>query len=156
MLWPGRCGSEGTAELDRRFRRAPRMFYCARWTCGRDKDIHTPIGTIFVALTSGLDINSTKLPSGVTVMRSIAKRIACLCVLLTIWSAVAFAAHHHSSAADSTTCTVCIAAHSASPKTTTTLPRVMFVTVSTFRPEPVSARQLLTIFVLCVRPPPEV
>jgi hypothetical protein len=89
-------------------------------------------------------------------MRSIMKRMACLCVLLTIWSAVAFAAHQHSGTTDSATCTVCIAAHSASPKTTTTLPRVMFVTVSTFRPEPVSAKQFLTIFVLCVRPPPEV
>jgi hypothetical protein len=87
-------------------------------------------------------------------MRSISKRIACLCVLLTFWSAMAFAAHQHSSATESATCTVCIAAHSASPKTTTTLPRVMFVSVSTFLPEPVSAKPRLTVFVLCVRQPP--
>ena len=89
-------------------------------------------------------------------MRSMSKRIACLCLLLTVWSAVAFAAHQHSTATESATCTVCIAAHSASPKTTTTLPRVMFLPVDTFRPEPVSAKQRLTIFVLCVRPPPSV
>lgn len=89
-------------------------------------------------------------------MRSMSKRIACLCVLLTFWSAMAFAAHQHSTATESATCTVCIAAHSASPKTTTTLPRVMFLPVDTFRPEPVSAKQRLTIFVLCVRPPPSV
>lgn len=89
-------------------------------------------------------------------MRSMSKRIACLCVLLTFWSAMAFAAHQHSTATESATCTVCIAAHSASPKITTTLPRVMFLPVDTFRPEPVSAKQRLTVFVLCVRPPPSV
>jgi hypothetical protein len=87
-------------------------------------------------------------------MRSISKRIACLCVLLTLWSAIAFAAHQHSNSTESATCTVCIAAHSASPKTTTTLAKVLFVSLSTFRPEPVSAKQHLTVFVLCVRPPP--
>jgi hypothetical protein len=89
-------------------------------------------------------------------MRSMSKRIACLCVLLTFWSAVAFAAHQDSTATESATCTLCIAAHSASPKITTTLPRVMFVPVDTFRPEPVSVQQRLTVFVLCVRPPPSV
>jgi hypothetical protein len=89
-------------------------------------------------------------------MRSISKRIACLCVLLTLWSAISFATHQHSNATESSTCTVCIAAHSASPKTTTTLQRVMFVSVSNFQPEPVSAKQRLTVFVLCVRPPPSV
>jgi hypothetical protein len=89
-------------------------------------------------------------------MRSIAKRIACLCVLLTFWSAIAFAAHQHSNATESATCGVCIAAHSASPKTTTTLPRVLFVSVSTFLPEPISAKQRLIVFALCVRPPPSV
>jgi hypothetical protein len=89
-------------------------------------------------------------------MRSISKCIACLCVVLTFWSAVAFAMHQHSNTTESATCTVCIAAHSASPKTTVTLPTVMFVPVSTFRPDPVSAKQHLTVFVLCVRPPPTV
>jgi len=69
---------------------------------------------------------------------------------------MAFAAHQHSNATESATCTVCIAAHSASPKTTTTLPRVLFVSVSTFLPEPISAKQRLIVFALCVRPPPSV
>jgi len=87
-------------------------------------------------------------------MRPISKRIACLCLLLTFWSAMAFAAHQHSASADSATCTVCIAAHTASPKTTTTLPKVTFVPVSVFRPEPLAAKQRLIAFALCVRPPP--
>ena len=89
-------------------------------------------------------------------MRSLSKCIACLCVVLTFWSALAFATHQHSNATESATCTVCIAAHSASPTTTTPLPRVLFVSVYTFLPEPISAKQRLIVFALCVRPPPSV
>jgi hypothetical protein len=109
-----------------------------------------------IAFLSRFGINSNEAFHGVAVMRSMSKRIACLCVLLTFWSAVAFAMHQHSNTTESATCTVCIAAHSASPKTTTPLPKVMFVSVSTFRPEPVSAKQRLIAFALCVRPPPTV
>jgi len=89
-------------------------------------------------------------------MRSISKRIACLCLLLTFWSAIAFAVHQHSNATEAAKCTVCIAAHSASPKATTTLPKVLFVSASTFRPKPVSAKQCLIAFALSVRPPPSI
>jgi hypothetical protein len=77
--------------------------------------------------------------------------------MLTFWSALAFAAHHHSNPTEAAKCTVCIAAHSASPKATTTLPRVLFVSVSTFfLPEPISTKQRLIVFALSVRPPPSV
>jgi hypothetical protein len=109
-----------------------------------------------VAFISLFGIDSNEAAVGVAFVRSISKRIACLGLLLTIWSAIAFATHQHWGATESSTCTVCIAAHSASPQTATTLPRVMFVSVSTFLPEPVSAKPLLTVFVLCVRPPPGV
>ena len=89
-------------------------------------------------------------------MRSISKCIAWLCILLTVSSAVEFAAHNHSSATDAAKCTVCIAAHSASPKTTSILPDATFVPVATFRPKPVSAKQRVIAFALCVRPPPNV
>lgn len=89
-------------------------------------------------------------------MRSIAKRTAWVCVLLTLWSAMAFAAHQHSNATESAPCTVCVAAHSAAPKTTFTLPTVTFVAVRKVRVEPVSARQRFTPFALTVRPPPGV
>jgi hypothetical protein len=109
-----------------------------------------------VAFIWRFGIDSNEVFVGLAFMRSISKRIACLCVLLTFWSAIAFATHQHLSPTESSTCTVCIAAHSASPQTATVLPTVMFVSVSTFRPEPVSAKQRLTVFVLCVRPPPSV
>jgi hypothetical protein len=82
--------------------------------------------------------------------------MALLCLLLTFWSAIAFAVHQQSSAAEAAKCTICIAAHSASPKVTTTLPKVLFVSSSTFLPEPISAKQRLKVFALCVRPPPSV
>ncbi|MGO9647486.1 MAG: hypothetical protein ACLPOO_05475 [Terriglobales bacterium] len=89
-------------------------------------------------------------------MKSILKRIAWLCVLLTFWSAIACAAHQHSSSIESAKCSVCAAVQSASPKAPATLTRVTFVVVATFRPRPVSAKQRLIAFALCVRPPPSV
>ena len=89
-------------------------------------------------------------------MRLIWKRIAFLCLLLTLWSAVAVVAHHHSSATDAVKCSVCMAAHAAVPKTTSNLPKASSVCLSTFRQDPVSAKQRLVGFALSVRPPPTV
>jgi len=89
-------------------------------------------------------------------MRSISKTIAWMCLLLTLLSAVAFVVHHHSSATEAAKCTVCVAARSASPKATSTLPDATFVPVATFRSKPVSAKQRVIAFALCVRPPPGV
>ena len=110
----------------------------------------------YIAFVSNSGVDSSEVFHGVTVMRSISKKIACLCVLLTFWSAMAFAAHQHSNATESANCTVCIAAHSASPKATVILPKVLFVSVCTFRPKPVSAKQRLIAFALSVRPPPAI
>ena len=88
-------------------------------------------------------------------MRSISRRIACLCVLLTIWSAIEFFTHQHANSTDSATCTVCIAANSASPKAAAVIvPRVLFASGRTFQPRPVSAKQRRIAFALAVRPPP--
>ena len=71
-------------------------------------------------------------------------------------SAIAFAVHQHSNATQSAKCTVCIAANSASPKATSAPLRARFIAVSTFRAEPVAAKQCLIAFALSVRPPPSV
>jgi hypothetical protein len=89
-------------------------------------------------------------------MRPLPKVIACFCLLLTFWSAFAFAAHHHSNANEAAKCTVCVAAHSAAPKATARLPKAALVCVSTFRADPVSAKQRVIAFALSVRPPPAV
>ena len=89
-------------------------------------------------------------------MQSISKRIAWLLLLLTLWSAFALVTHHHSSATEAAKCTVCVAAHSASPKDISTLLKATFVAVSTFRADPVAAKQRIAVFALSVRPPPSV
>ena len=89
-------------------------------------------------------------------MRSFSKRIALLCLLLTLCSAVATITHHHSSANDAAKCTVCVAAHSAAPQAASVLPKQAFVRTSLSQTEPVSAKQRLVAFALSVRPPPAV
>jgi len=89
-------------------------------------------------------------------MRSIVKYVALMCLLLTLWSAVAFVAHHHSNGADSAKCTVCVSAHTAAPKATAHFSKATFTAVSSFRADPVSVKQLLAVFALSVRPPPAI
>jgi len=91
-------------------------------------------------------------------MRSKSKRIAWLCLLLTLLSVYAFAVHHHSGSDDPATCTVCVAAHSASPVASSALPQSVLVPIQVVQAaEPVDdAQQRLIAFALTVRPPPEV
>lgn len=89
-------------------------------------------------------------------MRSSVKYVALLCLMLTLWSALAFAAHHHTNGTDSAKCAVCVAAHSAAPKATASLLQAKFTPVSTCLPEPVFATQRFAAFALSVRPPPAI
>jgi hypothetical protein len=89
-------------------------------------------------------------------MRSWSKRIAWLCLLLTLSAAYSLAAHNHSNSIDAAKCTVCVAAHSASPVTAARLPHAVFVPLRIISAaEPVAAKQRLIAFALFVRPPPE-
>jgi hypothetical protein len=89
-------------------------------------------------------------------MSSSLKRVAWLSLLLTLWSAFAFAVHHHSSQDESTTCQVCVAAQSAAPASASPTPKPVFRRVLPFRPQPSAAKQHLVAFALSVRPPPAV
>jgi hypothetical protein len=89
-------------------------------------------------------------------VRSSVKYVALLCLMLTLWSALAFAAHHHTNSTDSAKCTVCVAAHSAAPKATASLLQAKFTPLSTRLPEPVFATQRFVAFALSVRPPPAI
>ena len=93
---------------------------------------------------------------GSTGVRSILKSVALLCLGLTFWSALAFAAHHHSNPTEAAKCRVCVAAHSASPQVTSTPRPATFITVFILLAEPVPAKQRVVAFALSVRPPPEV
>jgi hypothetical protein len=87
-------------------------------------------------------------------VRSISKKVAVVCLLLTVWSAAALAAHHHSSATESTRCPVCVTSHSAAPKAIAPLPQAKFVYASAPVLETISAQQRLIFSALRVRPPP--
>src|SRR5438445_10980425 len=89
-------------------------------------------------------------------VRSVVKYLAVMCLLLTFWSAIAFAAHHHSNRTEAAKCTVCVAAHSAAPKATASLLKAKFIPISTFLREPVFAAQSYVAFALSVRPPPAI
>ncbi|HEV3308278.1 MAG TPA: hypothetical protein VGZ91_17690 [Candidatus Sulfotelmatobacter sp.] len=89
-------------------------------------------------------------------MLSISKRIAWLSLLLTLWSALAFAVHHHSSQDESAACQVCVAAHSATPTHASAAPKPIFRKTVRYRPKPTATKQLLVAFALYVRPPPAV
>lgn len=109
-----------------------------------------------VALALYFGVDSINAFVGVSHVRSIVKSLAVICLLLTFWSAIAFAAHHHLNGAESAKCTVCVAAHSAAPKATTNLLKAKFTPISTFRAEPVFAKQSFVVFALSVRPPPAI
>ena len=87
-------------------------------------------------------------------MRSKVKCVALLCLMLTLWSALGFATHHHANGAESAKCTICVAAHSAAPRTVSAPLKVTFVPVFAFRLEPISSAERLVVFALSVRPPP--
>jgi hypothetical protein len=89
-------------------------------------------------------------------MRSISKRIAWLGLLLTLWSALAFAIHHHSNADESASCQVCIAAHSSTPVVASPTPKPVFRRAVAFQLQTAAAKQRLIAFALSVRPPPVV
>jgi hypothetical protein len=92
-------------------------------------------------------------------MRPFSRWIAVLCVLLIVASAIAFVAHDHSDDANGTEsakCSVCVAAHSASPAGLAPALDTTLLSVSTIRMAPVvAAKQRLIAFALAVRPPPE-
>jgi len=89
-------------------------------------------------------------------MRSLSKKIAFLCLLLTVFSAVGLVAHHHSSRIDAAKCSACVAAYSAAPKAVSVLAKATIVFSSAVVLDPVSAQQRLIPFALRVRPPPTV
>jgi hypothetical protein len=86
--------------------------------------------------------------------RFIVKYVAIVCLMLTLWSAVAAVAHHHPKGTESAKCSVCVAAHSVAPKVAANLAKTTFSSVTMFRAVPVSAKERLVAFALSVRPPP--
>lgn len=87
-------------------------------------------------------------------VRPIAKFVAVISLLLTLWSALAVVAHHHAKGTESAKCSVCVAAHSATPKACVAAVRATFTSLSAFCSAAVPAKKRFVAFVLSVRPPP--
>jgi len=87
-------------------------------------------------------------------VRFVIKSTATFCLLLTIWSAVGFAAHHHSNSTESAKCTVCVAAHTSAPRATAAPQKVTLTHVIAVPAEPLAANEAVVAFALSVRPPP--
>ena len=87
-------------------------------------------------------------------MQSLSKRVASLCLLLTLWSAVALVLHHHSSADEASSCQVCVSTHSTAPTSITAAPKPVFHKIFIAQKQPRSTEQRLIAFALSVRPSP--
>jgi hypothetical protein len=109
-----------------------------------------------IALPCSSGVDSKNALSQISTLRRMVRCVALVCMVLTFWSAFAFAAHHHAKGTESVKCTLCVAAHSAAPEATAHLVNATFAQVSTFRAEPVSARERFVIFALSIRPPPAI
>lgn len=113
-------------------------------------------GSALIALEVYFGVDSVNAFCGESNVRSIVKYLAGMCLLLTFWSAIAFAAHHHSNGTEAAKCTICVAADSTAPKATASLRKAKFTPISTFLPGPVFATQRFVAFALSVRPPPAI
>jgi hypothetical protein len=87
-------------------------------------------------------------------MRSTVKLVACLCLLLTLWSAVAVVAHHHANSSESVTCPVCVAARAVAATVTPGALKPVFVQLSTVRVPSSPAQNRLPVFAFSGRAPP--
>lgn len=88
-------------------------------------------------------------------MRPVMKWIACVCLLLTLASAVGFAVHMHATAAAAAHCMICVAAHTSLPAVPVILLLLSAWVVLLRKKEQVAAaKQRLAVFALSVRPPP--
>ena len=86
-------------------------------------------------------------------MRSGVKLTACLCLLLTLLSAVAVVTHQHANG-ESPTCSLCLVARTPAAIATASTPKPVFLFLSTLQLEPITAQYRLSVFALSVRPPP--
>ncbi|PYV86581.1 MAG: hypothetical protein DMG90_20890 [Acidobacteria bacterium] len=88
-------------------------------------------------------------------MRSLAKRVAIVCILLTLWSAVAVVAHHHVNKTDAQKCSVCVSAHGSVAVSRIQTATPIFVQIAPLRFKSFSSEFRVVAFALSVRPPPQ-
>jgi len=87
-------------------------------------------------------------------MRSWMRWPALVCLSLLLWTVAAESTHNHASQTESTSCTICLAAHTASPAPTSTPTTPVFAAIGVAHEEAVVAKARLDSSDLGIRGPP--
>ena len=87
-------------------------------------------------------------------MRSLFRWSAWVCLSLMLWTAAAESTHNHPSQTDAASCSICVAAHSASPTVSSVHARPVFATVGVLQEKEVLAKAENNFSHLGIRGPP--
>lgn len=87
-------------------------------------------------------------------MRFAVRWLACLCLSMMLWTAVAESTHNHPNKTESASCSICVVAHSSAPAATSNQHRPIFAAVGFLQDKEVIAIAQLSVFDLGIRGPP--
>lgn len=87
-------------------------------------------------------------------MGSVLRWSAWLCLSLVLWTAAVESRHHHPNRIDAASCSVCVAAHSASPAASATDTTPVFAAVGLLQEEAVITKARLDFSDSGIRGPP--
>ena len=79
---------------------------------------------------------------------------AWLCLSLLVWTAAAESTHQHPNKAEQSSCSICIAAHSASPAPSSSHTAPVFAAIGLLQEETVAAKARIEFSDLDIRGPP--
>ena len=87
-------------------------------------------------------------------MRLWVRRSAWLCLSLMLWAAAVESTHNHPTQTESASCSICVAAHSASPTVSSIQTAPVFAAIGLLREEDVVAKARFDFADLGIRGPP--
>jgi hypothetical protein len=79
-----------------------------------------------------------------------------LCLALMVWAAAAESTHNHPTATDAASCSICVAAHSTRPTSTSNHTAPVFAAVGLVQEKEVLFKARLDVFDLGIRGPPSI
>lgn len=87
-------------------------------------------------------------------MRSALRWSAWLCLSLMLWTVTAESRHNHPSQTEAATCSICVAAHTASPAAQLNTDKPVSAAMGLLQEKDVIAKSRLDVFELVIRGPP--
>jgi hypothetical protein len=87
-------------------------------------------------------------------MRSVLRWSTWICLSVMVWTVAAESRHNHPRPTDAATCSICVAAHSASPAAASNPSKPLFAAVGRLQEKEVIAKSRLEVFELVIRGPP--